>query len=114
MDVLYKNIKKLRTQKHMKQTELADLMGYSANTMIAHIEHGEVDLPYSKIKKFAEALDVSVPELLGFPSTDFTEKFALLSDEGKAYVSENLEFAIYKYDTTKTAAKQAPSRNKKR
>ena len=105
MDALYKNIKKFRTEKKLKQKDLADLMGYSANTMIAHIEHGTVDLPYSKIKRFAEVFDVSVPELLGFTSTDFTEKYALLTEEGQNFVNESLEFAMYKHGTKKTASK---------
>ena len=112
MDALYKNIKKFRTEKKLKQKDLADLIGYSANTMIAHIEHGTVDLPYSKIKRFAEVFDVSVPELLGFTSTDFTEKYALLTEEGQNFVNESLEFAMYKHGTKKTASKRTPSKDK--
>ena len=113
MDALYKNIKKLRIEKKLKQKDLADLIGYSANTMIAHIEHGEVDLSYSKIKMLAEIFDVSVPELLGYASTDFTKNYTHLSEAGKTFMNEALDFAIYKYGTEKPASKRTPSKDKK-
>lgn len=61
---LYENIKLLREAKHMTQTELALKCGYSDKSMIAKIEHGQIDLPISKIETIAKALDVSPNDLL--------------------------------------------------
>ncbi len=88
MYTLYENIARLRREKHMTQAEIAKKVGYSGNVMIANIEHGKVDLPYSKIQKFAEALDVSVPELLGLCSKELSDKYNSLSHEGKEYIDE--------------------------
>ena len=62
---LYKNIRARREELGMSQEELARLTGYTSRSSIAKIEKGDVDLPLSKIKLFAEALDVSPSELMG-------------------------------------------------
>ncbi|MBO5620486.1 MAG: helix-turn-helix transcriptional regulator [Butyrivibrio sp.] len=98
METVYKNIKRLRAEKGLTQKELADMVGYSANTMIAHIEQGTVDLPLSKIYKFAEVFGVSVQELLGYPSPEIMEKMTLLGEDGKRFISEFLEFLQAKYE----------------
>ena len=113
MDDLYRNIKKLRVEKGMKQAELADLLGYTANTMIAHIEHGEVDLSYSKIKMLAEIFDVSVPELLGYASTDFTKNYTRLSETGKSFMNEAMDFAMYKHGIDNESGQNSASKSKK-
>ncbi len=97
MDALYSNIARLRHEHKMTQAQLADKVGYSANTMIAHIEQGTVDLPYSKIVKFAEVFNVSVPEILGFSSDELQSKFASLPETGKQYVRDSVDFAVFKY-----------------
>ena len=63
---LYENIRKFRKEKKLSQGQLAKLTGYASNSMIAQIENGLIDLQYSKIIQFADALDVSVPVLLGY------------------------------------------------
>ena len=63
---LYKNIKKIRKEKGLSQTELAKLVGYADKTMISHIENGCIDLSRSKIVEFANALDVSPGYLMGW------------------------------------------------
>lgn len=62
---IYNNIRRLRKEKKMSQQELAEKTGYTDRSSIAKIEHGEVDLPQSKIILFAKALDVSPGELMG-------------------------------------------------
>lgn len=99
MDILYENIARLRHEQGLRQADLAQKVGYSANTMIAHIEQGTVDLPYSKIQSFAKALNVTVPQLIGYESDEFTTKMATLSEEGKQFVRQCLDFAIYTYGT---------------
>lgn len=66
MEKVYENIRKYRIDRGMSQREFARQMGYTAHTMVSRIEAGEVDLPYSKILKAAEVLEVSPPVLMGF------------------------------------------------
>ena len=95
MEQLYTNIKRIRKERGLTQDNLADLVGYSANTMIARIENGKVDLPWSKILKFAEVFEISVLELMGFASPDRIQKINELPPQGVSYLHEQLEFAEY-------------------
>ena len=71
---LYKNIKRRRQQLKMTQTDLALKMGYADKSMIAKIENGNVDLPQSKILAFANALETTPGELMGWDyETEATE-----------------------------------------
>ncbi len=97
MDELYSNIKKLRMEKNLKQTELADLMGYTSSPIITKVEKGEVDLSYSRICKFAEILGVSVPELTGYIDSDFTRRVNSLPKEGIDYMMQQLDYAEYRF-----------------
>lgn len=58
-------IKKLREEKKLSQTSLAELVGYKDKTAIAKVEAGKVDLPQSKIVAFSNALDTSISYLFG-------------------------------------------------
>ena len=66
---LYLNIKLRRKELGLSQTELALKVGYADKSMICKIENGEVDLPYTKIIAFAEALDTSCANLMGWTKT---------------------------------------------
>ena len=71
---LYKNIKRRRQQLKMTQTDLALKMGYADKSMIAKIEKGNVDLPQSKILAFANVLETTPGELMGWDyEADSTE-----------------------------------------
>lgn len=63
---LYKNIKRRRQQLKMTQTDLVLKMGYADKSMIAKIEKGNVDLPQSKILAFANVLETTPSELMGW------------------------------------------------
>ena len=63
---LYKNIKRRRQQLKMTQTDLALKIGYADKSMIAKIEKGNVDLPQSKILAFANVLETTPGELMGW------------------------------------------------
>ena len=65
MDELYKNIRARRHELGMSQEELAKKMGYTSRSTIAKIESGRNDIPQSKIKAFAEALQTTPTALLG-------------------------------------------------
>lgn len=69
MENIYDNIKKYREDKGMSQDTLAELTGYSSRSSIAKIEKGLVDLQYSKIFAFANALEVSPIELMDLDET---------------------------------------------
>lgn len=63
---LYENIKKERKKLKLTQTELAKRLGYADKSMIAKIEKGQVDLSQSKIIAFAEALETTPGNLMGW------------------------------------------------
>lgn len=63
---LYENIKIMRKEAKMTQEELARRTGYTDRSSIARIEKGEIDLPQSKIKQFAEALGTTPGHLMGW------------------------------------------------
>ena len=50
----------------MSQEELAKKLGYKSRSTIAKIETGKVDLPESKIKSFADALNTTPAYLMGW------------------------------------------------
>ena len=63
---LYKNIKTRRTELGLTQSELAEKLGYADKSMIAKIEKGCVDLTQSKILSFANALETTPADLMGW------------------------------------------------
>ena len=66
---LYENIKNRRIEIGITQDELAQKMGYTSRSTIAKIENGSIDIPQSKIKAFADALNTSPAHLMGFSET---------------------------------------------
>jgi transcriptional regulator with XRE-family HTH domain len=81
---LYANIKKYRLMRGMSQDELAQKTGYSNRSAIARIERGDIDLPQSKVIAFAEALRVSVDDLMGSDGTT-DKKNVIGMDFGTTY-----------------------------
>mgnify|MGYP004691243831 FL=1 len=63
---LYKNIKTRRIELGLTQSELAEKLGYADKSMIAKIEKGCVDLTQSKILSFANALETTPADLMGW------------------------------------------------
>lgn len=59
-------IKQRRMELGLSQRELAARINYKDHSTIAKIENGKVDLPQSKIVKFAEVLGVEVAYLMGW------------------------------------------------
>ena len=70
---LYVNIREHRKAAKMTQEELARRTGYTDRSSIARIEKGEIDLPQSKIKQFAEVFGISPGELMGWDETPADE-----------------------------------------
>lgn len=65
MNPLYVNIKKRRLELGLSQEDLANKMGYTSRSSIAKIESGKNDIPQSKIKAFAKALETTPGYLMG-------------------------------------------------
>ena len=66
MNDLAKRIKERREELGLSQTQLAFKLGYKSRSSINKIEKGENDIPPSKIKWFAEVLNISPTELMGW------------------------------------------------
>ncbi len=67
---IYRNIRNIREARGMTQEQLAAKMGYKSKSTIAKIESGVNDIPQSKIKAFANALSVSISDLMGLDPHD--------------------------------------------
>lgn len=63
---LYENIKARREELNMTQEELAFKLGYKSRSTINKIELGKSDIPQSKIKAFADALQTTPSALMGW------------------------------------------------
>ena len=66
MSTLSDNIRKRRESLHMTQEELALKLGYRSRSSIHKIEKGIADISQSKLPAFADALETSVSQLLGW------------------------------------------------
>lgn len=73
MSVLSDNIQKQRRALHMTQEELAVKLGYRTRSSIHKIEKGLSDIPQAKLQAFADALETTVPELLGWDSSQWKD-----------------------------------------
>lgn len=63
---LHKIIRSKRIALKMTQQELAQKLGYKSTSTIAKIESGENDIPQAKLAAFAEALNTTTADLMGF------------------------------------------------
>ena len=77
---LYENIKRLRKELGITQTELARMVGYADKSMIARIEAGQIDLGQSKIEAFAKALRTTPTKLMGYEETEEDRVRAMLQE----------------------------------
>lgn len=84
-------IKKLREEKKMSQSTLAELVGYKDKTAIAKVESGKVDLPQSKISAFAKALNTTTSYLFA-DNNGIEESITIAAHfDGNEYTEEELE-----------------------
>lgn len=73
---LYRRIKMRREELDMSQDELAAKVGYKSRSTIAKIESGINDIPQSKLKTFAQALETTVSYLMGWDENySFTAEY---------------------------------------
>lgn len=88
----------LRTQKGMSQEELARAVGYQGKSAIWKVEQGERDISQTMVKKYADALGVSVTYLM-------TGEEASGIDEMLETLRTRPEMRIL-FSTAKTATKE--------
>ena len=65
MSEIYDRIKARRQELGLTVEELANRMGYKDKSSISKIENGKTDIPQSKVKAFARALDTTTAYLIG-------------------------------------------------
>lgn len=65
MDII-KNIREIRTQKGLNQSVIADALNVDT-AVVSNIENGKRELKVSELEKIANALKVSVIDLLTYP-----------------------------------------------
>lgn len=68
------HLRTIRKSRGMSEQDAADACGYKSGTMITAIENGTRRIDQEKIKEIANALGVSISQLLGFRKIDTTEK----------------------------------------
>lgn len=66
---VFENIKRLREERGLSQSELGMLVGYSRSA-ICRIEKGDFNITQEKILKFAEVFDVYAGDLMGWEEPD--------------------------------------------
>lgn len=88
--ILYENIKKRRKELNMSQQELAEAVGYKGKSMISQVENGQIDLPITMVKKFAEVLQVDAGDLMGW------EEFDIVHDDNVIFSKNERERRIIK------------------
>ena len=108
---LYKNIRNRRIELGLTQAELAEKIGYRSISTIAKIERGINDIPQSKIKAFADALNTTPGELMGEvepapvplsltqqEEEHIKKKPRQLNADGKLVIDNQIDFMLYKQE----------------
>lgn len=72
-------VKVQREMMLMTQDELARRIGYLGKSSISRIEKGETEIPQSKLKAFADALNTTIPYLMGWDERDTKEEQQLIT-----------------------------------
>lgn len=86
-------VREYRTQKQMSLDELARKCGYTsdnARSSIQKIESGKSDVPASKIRMIAKALDVPISAIMGWVE-EFDQRFDTEKLSAEVNIFEELE-----------------------
>jgi transcriptional regulator with XRE-family HTH domain len=94
MNEIYKRIKQRREELGMSQEELASKLGYKNRSSIHKIEMGVNDIPQSKIKDFASALNTTPIFLMGLEKSK--------TDKGYSYYTKEKQDIINSLDELST------------
>ena len=83
MSTVGNNILNRRKSLGLTQESLAKMMGYKSKSTINNIEMGIHDIPQSKISKFAEVLETTPAQLMGWDEEEknSTDKLPLTDGE---------------------------------
>lgn len=95
-------VKSYRKQKGISQEELASVLGYTtanARSSVSKIERGLCDLSAAKIKPLAQALGVSIADLMGWgdeakltdDELEILEMYRAFNDEGQEEARKRLD-----------------------
>ena len=60
-----------RRRKNMKQTELAEILGYQGSQYVSNIERGVAPIPLNQIAKWARVLDIPKRPLMKALISDY-------------------------------------------
>lgn len=97
----FERIRSRREELGMSQDELAKKIGYKSRSSINKIEIGENDIPQSKIKAFAEALQTTPAYLMGWEdnkSNSITEHLPTLTLKDEREIAKDLEAMLNSLD----------------
>lgn len=94
---LYERIRNRRNELNMSQDKLATKLGYKSRSTIAKIEAGINDIPQSKIKDFADALDTTPSYLMGWDDELAQIKHDLDVLDAKVYFHHALSELIHHF-----------------
>lgn len=76
MDNIGIRIKNRREELHLTQDELAFRLGYASRSSVAKVENS-VEITMKKAKKYAKALNTTIPELMGWKDETVIETATL-------------------------------------
>ena len=82
-------VKKLRIEKGLTQTELAEKLGYRSKSSVAHIENGR-DIPRSMVVALSDILDTTPAYLMGWEDPE-DKKSAPAEDDRSKKIKEVME-----------------------
>ena len=99
-------IKQRRIELDWSLRELSNRMGYANHSTVARIESGVVDIPQSKIVKFAEVLNVPVAYLMAWDEEAEAKKeqptgFDGLPDDRKDFINKVTQMSDAEFDRLK-------------
>lgn len=83
-------IKQRRTELGWSLRELAKRMGYANQSTISRIESGAIDIPQSKVVKFAEVMGTTVAYLMGWEEEIQKDPVALVERQFEILMDEDL------------------------
>ena len=96
-------IKLRRIERGWSLQDLTERMGYANKSTIARIESGKIDIPQSKVVKFASVLNTTVADLMGWeedkkekPTDDdrLSDNMKMLIDFAKSVPEDKVELVL--------------------
>ena len=99
-------IKRLRLERGMAQSELAEAVGYAHKSQINKIEMGKSDISQKKIALIAKALEVT-PDVLFFGTSEqdeiqyFAERISGMDKEEREDLKAYMDFLVSKRNKSK-------------